>query len=139
MASMNTRLNIEKLDGNIIQKHGGVHRVQIEKHVWFEVELQGAQGNHEAVIFQVSNDDAAVAQRRLEGKQLEENTKHGLLGKEAGKVTPWYKDQDRQMLMVEDNVGNQFRTNAMQNVRNQVALNASQNPGVQNVGNQNGA
>ncbi|GKD24413.1 retrovirus-related pol polyprotein from transposon TNT 1-94 [Tanacetum coccineum] len=35
-------------------------------------------------------------------------------------------DQDRQMLMVEDNVGNQ------------VVLNASQNPGVQNVGNQNG-
>ncbi|GJS22933.1 hypothetical protein Tco_0451565 [Tanacetum coccineum] len=46
-------------------------------------------------------------------------------------------DQDRQMLMVEDNVGNQFRPNAMQNVRNQVVLNASQNPGVQNVGNQN--
>ncbi|GJU94322.1 hypothetical protein Tco_1319078 [Tanacetum coccineum] len=42
------------------------------------------------------------------------------------------------MLMVEDNVGNQFRPNAMQNVGNQVVLNASQNPGVQNVGNQNG-
>ncbi|GJU01689.1 retrovirus-related pol polyprotein from transposon TNT 1-94 [Tanacetum coccineum] len=47
-------------------------------------------------------------------------------------------DQDRQMLMVEDNVGNQFRPNEMQNVGNQVVLNASQNPGVQNVGNQNG-
>ncbi|GKD38744.1 hypothetical protein Tco_1258951 [Tanacetum coccineum] len=47
-------------------------------------------------------------------------------------------DQDRQMLMVEDNVGNQFRPNAMQNVRNRVVLNASQNPGVHNVGNQNG-
>ncbi|GJS43889.1 retrovirus-related pol polyprotein from transposon TNT 1-94 [Tanacetum coccineum] len=47
-------------------------------------------------------------------------------------------DQDRQMLMVEDNVGNQFRLNAMQNVGNQVVLNASQNPGVQNVGNQIG-
>ncbi|GJS43887.1 hypothetical protein Tco_0568930 [Tanacetum coccineum] len=47
-------------------------------------------------------------------------------------------DQDRQMLMVEDNVGNQFRPNAMQNVRNQVVLNASQNLGVHNVGNQNG-
>ncbi|GJS05354.1 hypothetical protein Tco_0321862 [Tanacetum coccineum] len=45
-------------------------------------------------------------------------------------------DQDRQMLMVDDNVGNQFRPNAMQNVRNQVVLNASQNSGVQNVGNQ---
>ncbi|GJW79295.1 hypothetical protein Tco_0140977 [Tanacetum coccineum] len=64
MASMNTRLNIEKLDGNIVQKHGGskqvgfkqlglgvktgVHGVHDEKRVWFEVELQGAQGNREA-------------------------------------------------------------------------------------------
>ncbi|GKB91928.1 hypothetical protein Tco_0964200 [Tanacetum coccineum] len=79
MASMNTRLNIEKLDGNIVQKHGGskqvgfkqlgpgvetgFHGVQDEKRVWFEVELQGAQGNREAEVFQVSNDDAAVAQR----------------------------------------------------------------------------
>ncbi|GJR30972.1 integrase, catalytic region, zinc finger, CCHC-type containing protein [Tanacetum coccineum] len=47
-------------------------------------------------------------------------------------------DQDRQMLMVEDIVGNQFRPNAMHNVGIQVVLNASQNPGVQNVGNQNG-
>ncbi|GKA78528.1 hypothetical protein Tco_0785065, partial [Tanacetum coccineum] len=37
-------------------------------------------------------------------------------------------DEDRQMLMVEDNVGNQFRPNAMHNVGNQVVLNASQNP-----------
>ncbi|GJS44051.1 retrovirus-related pol polyprotein from transposon TNT 1-94 [Tanacetum coccineum] len=46
-------------------------------------------------------------------------------------------DQDRQMLMVEDNVGNQFRQNAMHNVGT-VVLNASQNSGVQNVRNQNG-
>ncbi|GKC68112.1 copia protein, partial [Tanacetum coccineum] len=45
---------------------------------------------------------------------------------------------DRQMLMVKDNVGNQFRPNAMHNVGNHVVLNASQNLGVQNVGNQNG-
>ncbi|GJT97097.1 hypothetical protein Tco_1092615 [Tanacetum coccineum] len=60
---MNTRLNIEKLDGNIVQKHGGskqvgfkqlgpgveigVHGVNDEKRVWFEVELQGAQRDHE--------------------------------------------------------------------------------------------
>ncbi|GJZ81953.1 hypothetical protein Tco_0646947 [Tanacetum coccineum] len=37
MTSMNTRLNIEKLNGNIVQKHG---------------ELQGAQGDHEAEVFQ---------------------------------------------------------------------------------------
>ncbi|GJS44076.1 retrovirus-related pol polyprotein from transposon TNT 1-94 [Tanacetum coccineum] len=40
--------------------------------------------------------------------------------------------------MVNDNAGNQFRPNAMQNVRNQVVLNVSQNPSVQNVGNRNG-
>nr|GEV28631.1 retrovirus-related Pol polyprotein from transposon TNT 1-94 [Tanacetum cinerariifolium] len=87
MASMNTRLNMEKLDGNIIQKHEvskqvglkqlgskqvgfkqlgvkqvgfkqlgpsvetGVHEVHDEKHVWFEVELQGVQGNREAEFF----------------------------------------------------------------------------------------
>nr|GEX42653.1 hypothetical protein [Tanacetum cinerariifolium] len=47
-------------------------------------------------------------------------------------------DQDRQMLMVEDNVGNQFRLNAVQNVRNQVVQNAVQNPGIQIVENMNG-
>ncbi|GJV35248.1 hypothetical protein Tco_1407725 [Tanacetum coccineum] len=82
MASMNTRLNIKKLDGNIIQKHGvgfkqlgpgveiGVHGVQDEKRIWFEVELQGAQGDREAEGFHVSNDDAAVAQRRLIALQI---------------------------------------------------------------------
>ncbi|GKD92707.1 hypothetical protein Tco_1372544 [Tanacetum coccineum] len=64
MASMNTRLNIKKLDGNIVQKHGGskqvgfkqlgpgvetgVHGVHDEKRIWFEVELQGAQRDREA-------------------------------------------------------------------------------------------
>ncbi|GKA61088.1 hypothetical protein Tco_0760495 [Tanacetum coccineum] len=64
MASMNTRLNIKKLDGNIVQKHGGskqvgfkqlgpgvetgVHGVNDEKRIWFEVELQGAQRDREA-------------------------------------------------------------------------------------------
>ncbi|GJZ58056.1 RNA-directed DNA polymerase, eukaryota [Tanacetum coccineum] len=72
MASMNTRLNIEKPNGNIIQKHGGskqvgfkqlgpsvetgVHGVHDEKRVWFEVESQGAQGDREAEVFQVSNE-----------------------------------------------------------------------------------
>ncbi|GKF27292.1 hypothetical protein Tco_0083186 [Tanacetum coccineum] len=88
MASMNTMLNIEKLEGNIVQKHGGskqvefkqlgpgvetrVHGVHDEKPVWFEVELQGAQRDREAEVFQVSNNDTVVAQRRLEDKQLEE-------------------------------------------------------------------
>ncbi|GKB64035.1 hypothetical protein Tco_0920221 [Tanacetum coccineum] len=47
-------------------------------------------------------------------------------------------DQDRQMLMVDDNVGNQFRENAVQNVGHLVWQNVVQNQGIQNVGNQNG-
>ncbi|GKC97597.1 hypothetical protein Tco_1167872 [Tanacetum coccineum] len=46
-------------------------------------------------------------------------------------------DQDRQMLMVDDNVGNQFRENAVQNVGHLVRQNAVQNQGTQNVGNRN--
>ncbi|GJZ44495.1 hypothetical protein Tco_0591750 [Tanacetum coccineum] len=61
MASMNTRSNIKKLDGNIVQKHGD--------------SKQGAQGNREAEVFQVSNDDTAVAQRRfVKASNSEEKT-----------------------------------------------------------------
>ncbi|GJR10883.1 hypothetical protein Tco_0793535 [Tanacetum coccineum] len=70
MASMSTRLNIEKLDENIIQKHGGSKQV----------------GDREAEVFQVSNDDTAVAQRRLEDKQPEEKTNTDCLIKEQEKV-----------------------------------------------------
>ncbi|GKA94185.1 hypothetical protein Tco_0816171 [Tanacetum coccineum] len=64
-----------------------VHGVQVDKRVWFEVELQGAQRNREAEGFQVSNDDAAaVAQRRLEDKQLEEKTNTDCLIKEQENV-----------------------------------------------------
>nr|GEU63583.1 zinc finger, CCHC-type [Tanacetum cinerariifolium] len=70
IASINTRLNIKKLDGNIVQKHRGskqvgfkqlspgvetgVHGVHDEKNVWFEVKLQGAQRDHKAEVFQSS-------------------------------------------------------------------------------------
>ncbi|GJT16999.1 retrotransposon protein, putative, unclassified [Tanacetum coccineum] len=47
-------------------------------------------------------------------------------------------DQDRQMLMVDDNVGSQFRENVVHNVGHLVRQNAIQNQGTQNVGNQNG-
>nr|GEX95852.1 ribonuclease H-like domain-containing protein [Tanacetum cinerariifolium] len=53
---------------------GGVHGLHDGKSVWFEVELHGAQGNRETEDFQVSNDDVAVAYRRLQDKQLEEKT-----------------------------------------------------------------
>ncbi|GKE45495.1 hypothetical protein Tco_1472779, partial [Tanacetum coccineum] len=86
MAIMNTRLNIEKLDGNIVQKHGGskqvgfkqlgcsvetgVHGVHDEKLVWFEVELQGAQGIVKLRFFR--------------------EDKNGLLGKGVGKgISDW--------------------------------------------------
>ncbi|GJY70927.1 hypothetical protein Tco_0474630 [Tanacetum coccineum] len=74
---MNTRLNIKKLDGNIVQKHGGskqvgfkqlspsvetgVHEVHDEKRVWFELEL------------------------RLEDKQPEEKTNTDYLVKDLEK------------------------------------------------------
>ena len=119
MASMNTRLNIEKLDGNIVQKHGGskqvgfkqigqkqvgfkqlglgvktrVHGVHVQKRVWFEVKLQGAQENCEAEVIQESNDHAVVAQRKLEVKQLEEKTNTDCLENEQEKGTPWCKDR----------------------------------------------
>ncbi|GJV12521.1 hypothetical protein Tco_1354062 [Tanacetum coccineum] len=112
MVSSITRFDIEKLNGNIIQNHGGskqvglkqlgskqvgfkqlgpgvetgVHGVQGEKHVWFEVELHGDQGDRKVVVFQVSNDDVAVAQRRLEDKQLEEKINADCLVKEQEKV-----------------------------------------------------
>ncbi|GKF72760.1 hypothetical protein Tco_0208874, partial [Tanacetum coccineum] len=63
----------------------GFHEVQDEKHVWFEVELQGAQVDREAEVFQVSNDDTAVAQRRLEDKQPKEKTNMDCLIKEQEK------------------------------------------------------
>ncbi|GJR76540.1 hypothetical protein Tco_0088905 [Tanacetum coccineum] len=56
-----------------------VHGVQIEKQVRFK---QLGQGNREAEVFHVSNDDAAVAKRRLEDKQLEEKTYTDCLVKE---------------------------------------------------------
>nr|GEY69185.1 zinc finger, CCHC-type [Tanacetum cinerariifolium] len=64
----------------------GVHGVQDEKRVWFEVELQGAQRNRETKYFWVSNDDVVVAQRRLEDKQLEERTNTDCLVKKQEKI-----------------------------------------------------
>nr|GEW13947.1 hypothetical protein [Tanacetum cinerariifolium] len=62
-----------------------VHGVHDEKRVWFEVELQGAQGDHKAEVFQVSNDDIAVDQRRLEDKQPKKKTNTDCLVKEQEK------------------------------------------------------
>nr|GEZ19939.1 hypothetical protein [Tanacetum cinerariifolium] len=51
-----------------------------------KVEVHGAQGNRETEVFQVSNDDAAVAQRWLEDKQIKEKTSMDCLVKEQEKV-----------------------------------------------------
>nr|GEU64987.1 retrovirus-related Pol polyprotein from transposon TNT 1-94 [Tanacetum cinerariifolium] len=64
----------------------GVHGVQVDKRVWFEVEPQGAQRNRKTEVFHVSNDDVTVTQRRLEEKQLEEKTNTTCLVKDQEKV-----------------------------------------------------
>ncbi|GKA34244.1 hypothetical protein Tco_0720673, partial [Tanacetum coccineum] len=57
----------------------------------FRVIHKGAQGDREAEVFQVSNDDTVVAHRRLEDKQPKEKKKHELLSKRSWEITPWYK------------------------------------------------
>ncbi|GJY45291.1 hypothetical protein Tco_0434354 [Tanacetum coccineum] len=49
MASMNTRLNIKKLDGNIVQKHGGSKQVGF-KQLGHGVEI-GVHGVHDENVF----------------------------------------------------------------------------------------
>ncbi|GKB32541.1 hypothetical protein Tco_0871942 [Tanacetum coccineum] len=68
-----------------VKEQQGVHGVHDEKRVWFEVELQGAQGDRGAEVFQVSNDDTVVAQRWLEDKQPKEKTNTDCLVKEQDK------------------------------------------------------
>ncbi|GKA74160.1 zinc finger, CCHC-type containing protein [Tanacetum coccineum] len=65
-----------------VQKHGDSKQVGFKQ---LGVK-QGAQGNRGAEIFQVSNDDAAVTQRRLEDKQLKEKTNTDYLIKEQENV-----------------------------------------------------
>ncbi|GJX94185.1 hypothetical protein Tco_0348771 [Tanacetum coccineum] len=71
-----------------VRKHGGSKQVGLKqlcsKQVGFKQlgAKQGAQGNREAKVFQVSNDDAVVAQRWFEDKQLEEKTNTDCLVKE---------------------------------------------------------
>ncbi|GKC26355.1 hypothetical protein Tco_1033649 [Tanacetum coccineum] len=74
MARSITRFDIKKLDGNMLGSNKlvpgfeiEIHGVQIDKRVCFEVKLHGAQGDRAA------------------------EDKHGLLGKRAGKGTPWHK------------------------------------------------
>ncbi|GKE50591.1 hypothetical protein Tco_1481849, partial [Tanacetum coccineum] len=89
MASMNTRLKIEKLDGNIVQKHGSSKQVELKQLGSKQVVFK--QLGHKQVGFKqlgpgVSNDNTTVAQRRLEDKQLEEKTNTDCLVKKQEKV-----------------------------------------------------
>ncbi|GKA36039.1 retrotransposon protein, putative, ty1-copia subclass [Tanacetum coccineum] len=68
------------------------------------VELHGAQGNREAEIFQVSNDDAAVAQGRVKDKQLEEKANTDCLVKEQEKVVPSSRFQHEEKMLSIDYV-----------------------------------
>nr|GEV02444.1 zinc finger, CCHC-type [Tanacetum cinerariifolium] len=95
MASMNTKLNNEKLDGNNVQKHRGSKQVELKqlgyKQVGFkqlgvkQVGFKQLGLNVETVVHEVSNDDTAVAQRRLEDKQPEEKANTDCLVKEQEK------------------------------------------------------
>ncbi|GKA86175.1 hypothetical protein Tco_0807886 [Tanacetum coccineum] len=89
MASMNTRLNIEKLDENIIQKHGGSKQVGLkqlgfkqlgQKQVGFKQLGPGVETRFHRV------QDEKLAQRRLKDKQPEEKTNTDCLVKEREKV-----------------------------------------------------
>nr|GEV98416.1 retrovirus-related Pol polyprotein from transposon TNT 1-94 [Tanacetum cinerariifolium] len=84
-------LNIEKLDGNIIQKHRGskqvgfkklgpsvqtgVHRVHHEKRVWFEVELQELKGIVKLRFFRKRNIRLGGRSRRGYIIKIEDTTK----------------------------------------------------------------
>lgn len=66
MASISSRLS------NLIT---GVHGIHVQKCVWFEVELQRAQVNHEAEVIQYSNNNVAlIKMTEAKVKQIEENT-----------------------------------------------------------------
>nr|GEV22278.1 zinc finger, CCHC-type [Tanacetum cinerariifolium] len=93
MVSMNTRLNIEKLDEDIVQKHGGSKQVGLKQLGYKQVELLGAQRDRKAEVFPVSNNDTVVAQRRLEDKQLEEKTNTDCLSGLSNVF--WEKDTTR--------------------------------------------
>ncbi|GJX20769.1 hypothetical protein Tco_0223446 [Tanacetum coccineum] len=77
------KIRLKQLGPSVETKFHGVH---VDKRVWFEVELHGAQGNREAEGFQVSNDDTVAAQSRLEDRQIEEKTNTGCLVKEQENV-----------------------------------------------------
>ncbi|GKB17180.1 hypothetical protein Tco_0851103 [Tanacetum coccineum] len=86
MDSINTGLNIEKLDENIVQKHGGSKQVGFKQLGHKQIGFKQLGPGVETGFHEVSNDDTAVAQRQLEDKQPEEKTNTDCLVKEQEKV-----------------------------------------------------
>ncbi|GKB57429.1 hypothetical protein Tco_0913615 [Tanacetum coccineum] len=82
-ASMNTTLNIKKLDGNIVQRHESSKQVGLKQ--LGSKKFQTTWWNRKAEVFQVSNNDTVVAQRRLEDKQPKEKINTDCLVKEQEK------------------------------------------------------
>nr|GEZ40893.1 zinc finger, CCHC-type [Tanacetum cinerariifolium] len=82
MASMNTRLNIEKLYENIVQKHRGSKQVGLKQLGSKQVGFKQLGPGVETGFHGVSNDDTAGDQRRLVDKQPEEKTNTDCLVKE---------------------------------------------------------
>ncbi|GJU58808.1 zinc finger, CCHC-type containing protein [Tanacetum coccineum] len=70
-----------------VQKHGDSKQLAFKQVGFKQLGVkQGAQGKRESEVFQVSNDDVVVAQRRLEEKKLEEKTNTDCLVKEQENV-----------------------------------------------------
>ncbi|GJZ11773.1 hypothetical protein Tco_0546532 [Tanacetum coccineum] len=89
MASMNTRLNIEKLDENIVQKHGGSKQVGLKqlgsKQVGFK------QLGQKQVGFKQLGPGVETGFHGVQDEKRVWFEVELLLGKGAGKGTPWYK------------------------------------------------
>ncbi|GKC96070.1 hypothetical protein Tco_1161512 [Tanacetum coccineum] len=88
MTSSIIRFDIKKLDENIAQNHGDSKQVGLKqlgsKQVGFK--QLGLVLKQQSMEYRVSNNDAAVAQRRLEDKQLKEKTNTDCLVKEQENV-----------------------------------------------------
>ncbi|GJT60503.1 hypothetical protein Tco_1004036 [Tanacetum coccineum] len=86
-----------------LEKEGYIVKMQMGR-------IKGAQGDRGDEVFQVRNDDAAVAQRRLKDKQLEEKTNTDCLVKEQEKGNVAEKKKVKESM--EANLGKLLKYNA---------------------------
>ncbi|GJS62688.1 hypothetical protein Tco_0657472 [Tanacetum coccineum] len=97
------RLKRSLISLGILEKEGYTMKMQMGR-------IKGAQGDHKAEVFQVSNDDVAVAKKRLEDKQFEEKTNTDCLVKEQGKGNVAEKKRVKESM--EANLGKLLKYNA---------------------------